>query len=329
LDTGIITVVGAVLGFFAVAGVGLMFAGGGSDGARLKRVHAIAGAEAQRDKRARPRVASVNPDARRKQIIKTLKVQEKEQKKARLTLASRLLQAGLSASPMQYYVASAVLAIVVMLLALFVHQPLWLDALGGAIAGVLLPRVVLGFLAQRRTKKFTEAFSDAMDIIVRGVKSGLPVNDCLKIIARESVQPLGGEFQRLVENLGMGMDFDNALDRMHERMPTNELKFFAIVMTVQAKAGGNLAEALGNLSAVLRARKLMREKVKALSAEATSSAMIIGALPPGVVTMISLTQPLYMAPLFTDPRGKLILLGCGFWMGLGIFVMRRMINFKM
>jgi tight adherence protein B len=329
VDTGIITIVGAILGFFAVAGVGLMFAGGGSGGARTKRVQAIAGADTQQAKRARPRAASVTPDARRRQIVKTLKMQEKEQKKARLTLASRLLQAGLSASPLQYYVASAVLGILVMLAALFVRQPLWMDAMGGAVAGLLLPRLMLGFMAKRRTKKFTEAFSDAMDIIVRGVKSGLPVSDCLKIIARESVQPLGGEFQRLVENLGMGMDFDQALERMYERMPTNELKFFAIVMTVQAKAGGNLAEALGNLSAVLRARKLMREKVKALSAEATSSAMIIGALPPGVVTMISLTQPLYMQPLFNDSRGKLILLVSGFWMGIGIFVMRRMINFKM
>jgi len=115
---------------------------------------------------------------------------------------------------------------------------------------------------------------------------------------------------------------------MYERMPTAELRFFSIVMNVQSKTGGNLAEALGNLSTVLRARKLMREKIKALSSEATASAMIIGCLPPGVVIMITVTTPTYMAPMFTDPRGKLMLLAGGFWMCLGIFVMRRMINFK-
>jgi tight adherence protein B len=111
-------------------------------------------------------------------------------------------------------------------------------------------------------------------------------------------------------------------------MPTNELRFFAIVLAIQQKTGGNLAEALNNLSVVLRGRKLMREKIKALSSEAIASSFIIGSLPPGVVTLISITSPKYMAPLFTDPRGHLMVLGAVFWMSLGIFVMRKMINFK-
>jgi tight adherence protein B len=115
---------------------------------------------------------------------------------------------------------------------------------------------------------------------------------------------------------------------MYERMPTNELLFFAIVLSIQAKTGGNLAEALGNLSTVLRARKLMGEKIKALSAEAVASAFIIGCLPPGVVVLITVTSPAYMQPLFTDPRGHLMLLAGGIWMSIGIFVMRKMINFK-
>jgi tight adherence protein B len=161
---------------------------------------------------------------------------------------------------------------------------------------------------QGRTKKFTEAFSDAIDIIVRGIKSGLPVHDCLKIIGKECPEPLAGEFRMLTENVGMGMPMDEALERMYERMPTNELRFFAIVLAIQAKTGGNLAEALGNLSTVLRARKLMGEKIKALSAEAVASAFIIGCLPPGVVVLITVTSPAYMQPLFTDPRGHLMLL---------------------
>jgi tight adherence protein B len=126
----------------------------------------------------------------------------------------------------------------------------------------------------------------------------------------------------------MGMNLDQALEKLYEHMPTAEVRFFSIVMNIQQKTGGNLAEALGNLSAVLRSRKLMREKVKALSAEATSSAMIIGALPPGVVTLISVTTPSYMAPMISDHRGWLMLGGSAIWMSLGIFVMARMINFK-
>jgi tight adherence protein B len=183
-------------------------------------------------------------------------------------------------------------------------------------------------LAKGRTKKFTEAFSDAIDIIVRGIKSGLPVHDCLKIIGKECTEPLAGEFRVLVENTGMGMSMEQALERMYERMPTNELRFFTIVLSIQAKTGGNLAEALGNLSTVLRARKLMAEKIKALSAEAVASAFIIGCLPPGVVLLISVTAPTYMAPMFTDQRGHLMLMVAAAVMAVGIFVMRKMINFK-
>ncbi|MEJ0066840.1 MAG: type II secretion system F family protein [Caulobacteraceae bacterium] len=167
-----------------------------------------------------------------------------------------------------------------------------------------------------------------MDIIVRGIKSGLPVHDCLKIIARETSEPLAGEFRRLVENIGMGMSLDQALEKVHERMPTAEVRFFSIVMNIQQKTGGNLAEALNNLSTVLRSRKLMREKVKALSAEATSSAAIIGCLPPGVVILISVWTPSYMMPMFVDHRGWLMLGASAIWMSIGVFVMVRMINFK-
>ncbi|HEY0052491.1 MAG TPA: type II secretion system F family protein, partial [Caulobacteraceae bacterium] len=196
------------------------------------------------------------------------------------------------------------------------------------IGGFGLPRWVVGFLGKRRMKKFSGEFANAVDIIVRGIKSGLPVHDCLKIIARESPQPLGGEFQRLVENLSVGLTFEQALDKMYERMPTPELRFFTIVIAIQSKTGGNLAEALGNLSTVLRSRKLMGEKIKAMSSEATASAGIIGSLPPAVMALVMITTPAYMMVLFTDVRGQFLLIGSGVWMAIGIFTMKKMIAFK-
>jgi tight adherence protein B len=323
-------IIGAILGFVAVVGVGFAFSGAGPSQAKTnKRVQAIAGAPSTRDSRVRAARAAANtPDARRKAIVKTLKDQEKQAKKAQLTLGNKLQQAGLAITPPIYYAVCAVLGVVVMLGVVVARQPIWAAPVLGAAVGAGLPRWVVNFMANGRIKKFTGSFSDAMDIIVRGIKSGLPVHDCLKIIGRETPEPLAGEFRRLMEGIGMGMTFEQALDKMYERMPTAELRFFSIVMNVQQKTGGNLAEALGNLSAVLRARKLMREKIKALSSEATASAMIIGCLPPGVVVLISLTQPGYMFPMFHDPRGQLMMMGGATWMSMGIFVMRRMINFK-
>jgi tight adherence protein B len=320
-------VIAGILGFITVAGLGFAFAGGDQTAARTaKRTQAIMGGP--RDDGARAKAVANTPDARRKQIIKTLKEQDRQQKKASLSLVARLRAAGLGENVRMFWIISGVVGVVIGLAPLVLGQSP-LIALGAAFAaGFGLPRWVVGILAKARTKTFTEAFSDAIDIIVRGIKSGLPVHDCLKIIGKECTEPLAGEFRILTENVGMGMPMDAALERMYERMPTNELRFFAIVLSIQAKTGGNLAEALGNLSTVLRARKLMGEKIKALSAEAVASAFIIGALPPGVVVLITVTSPAYMQPLFTDPRGHLMLLAGGIWMSLGIFVMRKMINFK-
>jgi len=213
-------------------------------------------------------------------------------------------------------------------LALVVTHKIFIALALGMAAGLGLPRWVIGFLAKRRAKKFVEAFADASDIIVRGIKSGLPVHDALKIIGKESPEPLAEEFIRLVDNIAVGMTVDQALEKMYERTPTPELRFFSIVLSIQSKTGGNLAEALGNLSQVLRARKLMREKIKALSSEAVSSAFIIGSMPPGVMMLILVTTPSYMNKMFQDPRGNVMLMGGAVWMAIGIFVMRKMINFK-
>lgn len=321
-------IIAGILGFITIAGLGFAFAGGDSGSSKAaKRAQMIAGG-GERQAAVRAKAAANTPDARRQNILKALKEQERKQKKATLSIGSRMQAAGLGENVKMFWIISGVLALVIALIVFMLSANPLIALLGGFAAGLGLPRWVLSFLAKSRTKKFTEAFSDAIDIIVRGIKSGLPVHDCLKIIGKESPEPLGGEFRTLTENIAMGVPVDAALDKMYERMPTSELRFFSIVLGIQAKTGGNLAEALGNLSTVLRARKLMKEKIKALSAEAVASAAIIGSLPPGVVTLISVTSPAYMKPMFTDPRGHLMLLAGGLWMSIGIFVMRKMINFK-
>jgi tight adherence protein B len=325
-----ITLLVALLAFVTVAGLGFVFAGGGDAGSAkaAKRAQAIVSPGGRTARKSATARAASSPEVRRKQILKTLKDQERQTKKATLNLTAKLKQAGLKGSVRNFWIVSGLIGLVAFGGMLLLRQnPLFAIGLGFA-AGLGLPRWVVGFLAGRRIKKFTEHFSDAIDIIVRGIKSGLPVHDCLKIIGRESPEPLAGEFRSLVENIGVGVSIDNALERMYERMPTNELRFFAIVLAIQQKTGGNLAEALNNLSQVLRSRKLMREKIKALSSEAIASSFIIGSLPPGVVVLITVTTPAYMAPMFSDSRGHLMLMGAAFWMAMGIFVMRKMINFK-
>jgi tight adherence protein B len=319
----------AVLGFVTIAGLGFALTpGGGTNPKTLKRAQTITASGGKAERLRRAKAAANDPTNRRKQLVRGLKAQEREQRRAANSLESRMVQAGLEFPIIWFWAASAGFAVAAFLTTLVFHQPIWAAAGLAVAAGLGLPRWIVGFLAKRRTKAFTEAFSDAIDIIVRGIKSGLPVHDCLRIIARESPAPLGPEFQKLVENIAMGVALDQGLEKMYQRMPTSELRFFSIVLSIQAKTGGNLAEALGNLSSVLRARKLMREKIKAMSSEATASAFIIGCLPPGVVTLITVASPAYMTIMFTDPRGNLMLMAGAMWMGLGIFVMRRMINFK-
>jgi tight adherence protein B len=318
----------AILGFFTLAGVGYVLAGAGATDPRIaKRAKQIAASRLP-EKNSRSRMAAQDAGNRRKQLLQTLKEQERLQRKASVSLVARLQQTGLNVTVPQFWIASAILGMLVLVGSLIFRAPIWASLPLAAAAGLGLPRWIIGFLAGQRTKKFTGNFSDAIDIIVRGIKSGLPVHECLRVIARESPAPLGPEFQRLVENISMGMAVDQGLEKMYERMPTPELRFFTIVLAIQAKTGGNLAEALSNLSAVLRARKLMREKIKALSSEATASAFIIGSLPICVSLLITVTTPAYMAIMYTDPRGKLMLLAGAIVECFGIWIMRRMINFK-
>jgi tight adherence protein B len=324
MDGSLPMILVAVLGFVVVAGLGLAFAGGGH-ARTLKRAQAL-GDRSRAETVRRP--SGPDPALRRKQVMKSLREQDRQNRKASISLEARLQQAGLNIPTNAFWIFSGGVGLTVCLIALVLHQKPWIGLALGFAAGLGLPRWMISILAKRRAKKFVEAFADAADIIVRGIKSGLPVHECLQVIGRESPEPLAGEFRRLVDGVSHGLTMDQALEKMYARMPLQELRFFTIVLGIQQKTGGNLAEALNNLSTVLRARKLMREKIKALSSEALASAFIIGSMPPAVVILISLTTPSYLTILFNTPKGQMLLGAALFWMATGIFMMRRMINFK-
>ena len=326
MDPNLVFMMVGAFFFVGVAGVGVLVAGGDNSSAKAtKRIQTLGPA-------ARTQRVQRNPveqaGARRKQILSGLKELERQERKEKLTIESRLRQAGLTTTVKTFWIVSAVTGVVAGFLGLILsHSPL--IGLGLVIAGGLgLPRWFLGMKSKKRLKSFTEEFPNAIDVIVRGIKSGLPLNDCLKVIAQESPEPACTEFRKLVENLAGGLTVDQAMAKMYVRMPTAEVRFFNIVIAIQAKSGGNLAEALNNLSVVLRSRKLMVEKIKAMSGEAVASAAIIGCLPPGILVMVTVTTPGYMTPLYTTPTGHLALGIGAALMAFGIFVMKRMMNFK-
>ncbi|MBI1383401.1 MAG: hypothetical protein GC150_00620 [Rhizobiales bacterium] len=267
--------------------------------------------------------------ARRKNVQQTLQELERKQKqKNSVPLRTRIVRAGLSISVQQFYMFSLGLGAAAGIGAFLGGlQPVICAAIA-FVAGLGLPRWLLGHLMKRRQNKFLNEFANTIDVVVRGVKSGLPLNECLEIIARESPEPIRSEFRELIEQQRVGVPLADCFERMMRRMPLPEVNFFAIVVAIQQSAGGNLAEALGNLSGVLRARKMLKAKVKALSAEANASAMILAALPFTVMGMTYFSAPDYISLLWNDKTGHMLLAGGGVWMTLGILVMRKMINFK-
>jgi tight adherence protein B len=190
-----------------------------------------------------------------------------------------------------------------------------------------LPRWIVSFKRKRRMERFLNEFANAIDVIVRGIKAGLPLGDCIRMIATETDEPVRGEFRKIVDAQSVGMSVADAVAKMPDRIPLPEANFFAIVISIQQKAGGNLAEALANLSKVLRERRQMKGKIKAMSMEAKASAVIIGILPLAVMILTYLSSPEYIMLLFTDPLGNLILGASAVWMLIGTLVMRKMVNF--
>ena len=273
-----------------------------------------------------------NSQARRKQVSDSLKKIEEaaaaDKAKKKVDLQQMIEQAGLELTVRNFWMISGVVGLVLLAVGVVTGQKLWVIGLMGVIGFLGLPRWFISSRRKKRQKKFVDEFSNSIDVIVRGVKSGLPVNECLKIIARDAQEPVRTEFHLLTEGIRLGLSLEQSLDRMYKRMPINEVNFFAIVLLIQQQTGGNLAEALGNLGTVLRNRKSMLGKIAALSMEAKASAGILGAMPFAVSGMVHTASPDYLQPLFTTKYGNMLLLGAGVWMGIGVFVMKNMINIK-
>jgi tight adherence protein B len=266
--------------------------------------------------------------SRREQVEETLKeIDERHKKAKKISLSARIAQAGLGISKRQFIMISAGLGIATFIVVLGVGSGL-LAALALCFAAALgLPFWVLAFLKRRRENRFIAAFPDAVDVIVRGIKAGLPVLDCFKVIASEGQEPVRSEFRSIIETQAIGMPLGEACTKLYERVPLPEANFFGIVISIQQRTGGNLSEALGNLSRVLRDRKKMKMKIQAMSMEAKASAAIIAALPITVMLLVYITSPQYIELLWTEPMGRMMLAACGVWMSMGVLVMRKMINF--
>lgn len=291
-----------------------------------KRVSSVIDARARRANAA----GAEAHNNRKKNVAESLKEMENRQKKReKVSLRQKIQRAGLTISPRDFYIMSATAALIACgaVFTLFSIPPAGLIVVA-IVAGIGLPQFVLKKMMAKRQKKFVAELANAIDIIVRGVKSGLPLNECIQVVARESPEPLASEFRECVEQQRLGVPLPECLDRMCERMPIAEVRFLAIVVAIQQQSGGNLSEALGNLASVLRDRFMLAMKVKALSAEAKASAAVLASLPPGVMSMVYMTSPDYILPLFTTPQGNFMVAFSALWMLIGILIMRKMINFK-
>lgn len=311
----------------AVGGVAYVFASPFLSGERRasKRMQTVANR-----KEARRQDAKARETANRRKVVQdSLKdLEEKQRKKHnKPNLKQLIAQAGLSMSLQTFFLLSAILGIGVGG-TLFVLTGKPMLSAGAAFAAALgFPRWVLNFMRNRRLKKFLEEFPNAIDVIVRGVKSGLPLNDTVRMIATESAEPVRSEFREVVESQAVGLPVSEGLERMYQRIPLPEVNFLAIVIHIQSQAGGNLAEALNNLAKVLRDRKRLKSKIVSMSQEAKASAAIIASLPFAVMILVYITTPAYIALLWEREVGHMMLIGSAVWMLIGVLVMKKMINF--
>ena len=266
--------------------------------------------------------------SRRDVIESTLKDFDERHKKSRsVPLSVRIARAGLSWSKRQFAIVSAGVGLAMFALGTFAGAGLLVSAVLGFAGAFGVPRWLLSYLRKRRETKFLDHFPDAVDVIVRGIKAGLPLLDCIKMIVSEAPEPIKTEFRLILETQAIGMPLGEACGKLYERTPLPEANFFGIVVAIQQRSGGNLSEALGNLSKVLRDRKKMKAKIQSMSQEAKASAGIIGALPIAVMTLVYLTSPNYISLLFTNSVGHIMLAGSAIWMAMGVLVMKKMINF--
>lgn len=278
----------------------------------------------------RARLMDDSKDTRRRQIQESLNQlgEREKQRKKKLNLRTLIAQTGIDLSIRMFWMLSLIVGIILAAVPFIFALP-WYVSVGSGLVGFLgLPKWFIKFLRTRRQNIFLNDFADAIDVMVRGLRSGLPVTDAMRVIASESGPPVGPEFSEVVEGQRIGISVDQGIERMVERMPLAEVNFLAIVMAIQTKTGGNLSEALSNLSKVLRDRKKMKAKIRSMSQEAKSSAAIIGSLPFIIMGALTVLNPTYLNPMFYTSIGNIMLGTCAVWMTTGVLVMRKMINFE-
>jgi tight adherence protein B len=243
-------------------------------------------------------------------------------------LRRRLEQTGKSWTLAQYLMAGAGIGTFVALLLLVKGAPLLLSLFAAIIAGLGVPHFVVGKLINRRVAQFTSKFPDAIELMVRGLRSGLPISETLGIVADEVPGPVAVEFRNVSDKMKIGRTMESALQEAADRLGTPEFQFFVITLGIQRETGGNLAETLSNLADVLRKRGQMKLKIKAMSSESKASAWIVGSLPFIVFTMIWFINTSYMAGFFSDERLMIAGMGGLLWMGIGVFIMSKMVSFE-
>ncbi len=322
-----IIVVGSLLLLTVIVGGGI-FVARASQANYRRRLAMVTGA-AQRERRQRGGGKDTSV-ARRRQIQGKIKELEDQRKQTarKQAMADLLLQAGSNLTVKRFYLFSALFALVVTGVYLALGYTYWGAVPVALFAFLGLPRLYMKRKAKKRQKLFTKHFANAVDVIVRGVRSGLPVNECLRIIARETPEPVCTEFDQLVEGIKVGRPLEEVMERGLRRIPTMEYRFFAIVLAIQQQTGSNLAETLSGLSSVLRERKKMADTVRSITSEARTTAMIIGSLPFCMAGIMTLTSFEYIALLWTEDLGNYMMAGGATLIAMGTFIMWRMISFE-
>lgn len=243
-------------------------------------------------------------------------------------LRLRLAQTGKKWTLQQYLYASGGLAFVIMAILLLKGVSFLVGVFSGLLIGAGLPHMVINFLMARRIKNFSTNFPDAIELLVRGLKSGMPVSETLSVIAKEIAGPVGEEFKLVVEKIKIGKSMEDALQETAERLGTPEFQFFVITLAIQRETGGNLAETLASLADVLRKRAQMKLKIRAMSSESKASAYIVGSLPFFVFGMVWMINQEYLAGFFYEPRLMIAGVVGAVWMAIGAFIMAKMVNFE-
>jgi len=325
--TVLILFIGVALALSAIA-----LAFGGNSGPKNKLRKRAASLSAEKVKRASRSTGGANADSLKRNQGRSWAAAESLAKRflpRQSALRNRLDRTGKDITIGTY-------ALVNVGLGLFVSAAAWLigglspilAALAGFIVGLALPHMVIGFLGARRKKKFLAVLPDAIDLIVRGLKSGLPVTESIAAVGAEMADPVGTEFRRITDSVRFGQQLEIAVWETAKRMDTPEFNFFVISMAIQRETGGNLAEALGNLSEILRGRRQMQLKIKAMSSEAKASAYILGSLPFVMFAIVYVVNPGYAGQLFSDPRG-VVMVGVGLTsLLIGVAIMAKMVRFE-